>query len=235
LKRTLLFFFAFSCTLLAAAAVVPDAVVENYLAASATQQTALNGASMEVDIEASVPHLRKQGRLQALRRISSLGRITYEALRFDGDNTVKHQVIARYLSAEAQSQANQASSLAVTPANYRFKYKGLRHSGGEAVYVFHVTPRKKRVGLFKGELWIDANTYLRVRESGRLVKNPSIFIKKIEFVREYAIRDGISVPRQMHSIVYTRLIGPAELTIDYTHIALAQASTRASLVNESGE
>ena len=159
---------------------------------------------MEVDIEASLPKLKRHGRLQALRRISSLGRITYEALRFEGDNSVKQDVIARYLAAEAQAQSEGAASLAVTPANYKFKYRGMQPYGGGTVDVFQVTPRHKQVGLFKGEIWIDAKTSLRVRESGRLVKNPSIFIKRIEFVREYEIRDGISVPRQIHSVVDTR-------------------------------
>ena len=76
-----------------------------------------------------------------------------------------------------------------------------------------MTRREKRQGLFNGELWIDAATYLRVQESGSLVKNPSIFLKKIEFVRKYEIRDGISVPRQVQSVVDTRLVGKAELTI----------------------
>jgi hypothetical protein len=48
------------------------------------------------------------------------------------------------------------------------------------------------VGLFKGELWVDADTFLPLRESGRFVKNPSVFLKKIEFVRDYEIKDGIA-------------------------------------------
>ena len=67
---------------------------------------------MEVEIAGAIPKLKKQGRLHALRRISALGRITYDALKFEGDNTVKREVIARYLSAEAESQKNQAPSLA---------------------------------------------------------------------------------------------------------------------------
>ena len=97
--------------------------------------------------------------------------------------------------------------------------------------MFDVAPRHKRVGLFKGEIWIDAKTFLCVRESGRLVKPPSIFLKKIEFVKEYAIQDGISVPRQIHSVVDTRLVGPAELTIDFRNVSLAEVPRRASLVD----
>jgi hypothetical protein len=209
----------------------PDAVVENYWAATRHQEQAFNGASMEVEIEASLPKLRKHGRLQALRRISRLGRITYEALQFEGDNSVKHHVIARYLAAEVEAQAEGAPSLAVTPANYKFKYKGPAQPGGQAVEVFEVTPRHKRAGLFKGDIWIDAKTFLCVRESGRLMNPSSLFLKKIEFVKEYDIQGGISVPRQIHSMVYTRLVGPAELTVDFRNVSLAGSPTQAGVVD----
>jgi len=217
-----------------AAATSPDSVVENYWAVSQQQERALQGSSMEVDIEASLPKLKKHGRLRGLRRISRLGRITYEALHFEGDNSVKNHVIARYLSAEVEAQADGSPSLAVTPANYKFKYKGPKQSAGEPIEVFQVTPRRKVVGLFKGEIWIDAKTFLCVRESGRLVKPPSLFLKKIEFVKEYEIQGGIAVPRQIHSVVDTRLVGPAELTIDFRNVSLAGGPKRASLV-ELGE
>ena len=224
--------FAVSLGALSAATLTgPDSVVENYWAASQQQERALQGSSMEVDMEASLPKLKKHGRLHGLRRISRLGRITYEALHFEGDNSVKHHVIARYLSAEAEAQADGSPSLAVTPANYKFKYKGPKQSAGQAVEVFQVTPRHKLMGLFKGEIWIDAKTFLCVRESGRLVKPPSLFVKKIEFVKEYEIQDGIAVPRQIHSVVDTRLVGPAELTIDFRNVSLADDPKRASLVD----
>ena len=197
-----------------------DAIVENYCVASRGQEQVLQSASMDVDIAASLPKLRKRGHLRALRRISGLGRITYERLRFEGDGTVKNQVIARYLTAEAESQKEQAPSLAVTPLNYKFKYKTRAMQQGRDTYIFQVTPRQKRPGLFQGELWIDASTYLRVQESGYLVKNPSIFLKRVAFVRTYEIRDGISVPRQVQSVVDTRLVGRAELTIDFSNFSV---------------
>jgi hypothetical protein len=175
---------------------------------------------MEVEIEASLPKLKKEGHLHALRRISALGRITYEMLRFEGDGTVKNQVIARYLTAEVEAQKTRAPALAVTPENYKFKYKGLVEQDGREVHVFQVTPKQKREGLFKGEVRIDAVTYLKVQESGYLVKNPSIFLKRVAFVRKYNIRDGISVPVQVQSVVDTRLVGKAELTIDFSNFSL---------------
>jgi hypothetical protein len=217
-----------------APAVLADTIVENYCTASRNQEQALRAASMDVDIAASLPKLKKQGKLHALRHISALGRITYDALRFEGDGTVKNQVIARYLTAEAESQKEQAPSLAVTPANYKFKYKGLGKLDGREAHVFQVTPRKKRQGLFNGEVWIDASTYLRVQESGYLVKNPSIFLKKIAFVRRYEIRDGISVPLQVQSVVDTRLVGRAELTINFSNFSV-DGQKRSQLTEADGQ
>src|SRR5689334_24594735 len=103
----------------------PEAIVETYCSVARDQRHSLDGASMEVEIEASLPKLKKQGRLHALRRISALGRITYEALKFEGDGAVKNDVIARYLTAESQAQNDSSLKLNVTPDNYKFKYKGV--------------------------------------------------------------------------------------------------------------
>jgi hypothetical protein len=188
--------------------------------ATRDEEQAARNASMDVEIDAALPKLKKYGRLHALRHISALGRITYEHLFFEGDGTVKNQVIARYLAAEIDAQKRQAPSLAVIPDNYKFKYKGQSELEGRPTHVFQVTPKAKRVGLFKGEIWIDAATSLRVQEAGYLVKNPSIFLKRVAFVRRYEIRGGISVPRQVQSTVDTRLVGKAELTIDFSNFSM---------------
>jgi hypothetical protein len=219
--RVLLLFIIASLSIVAEPSTEPpDAIVENYCTASRDQERVLKGATMDVEIDASLPKLKKHGRLRALRRISPLGLIKYERVKFDGDGTVNNQVITRYLTAEAEAQREASLTMGVTPENYKFKYKGRNQVDGRAVHVFQVSPRKKLQGMFQGELWIDGITYLRVQESGYLVKNPSIFLKRVVFVRKYEIRDGISVPRQVQSVVDTRLVGKAELTIDFTNFSI---------------
>lgn len=195
-----------------------SSIINKYLEAAESHQYALDGASMEVEIEASVPNLNKVGRLHALRRISKLGHSSYRVLGFQGDNSVKNQVIARYLQAEQQTQGKQ--DLAITPGNYKLRYRGERAiEGDRRVYVFDLVPRQKRVGLFKGEMWLDANSYLPVYEKGRLVKNPSIFFKKVDFERTYSIHDGVPVPAYMASTIDTRLVGKVELNVSYSNFA----------------
>ena len=197
------------------------AIIDDYVAVSRAQESRLEGATMEVDIAADVPQLHKSGRLHALRRISALGRrITYDALRFEGDHSVKNGVIDRYLTAESEAMKTEPAATAITPANYKFKYEGLLERDDRKVYAFHVSPRKKRTGLFVGELWLDPGTHLPVRESGRLVKNPSIFLKKVEFVRDYAIEGGVSIPARAQYSVDTRLVGKTNLSVDFRSVSL---------------
>jgi hypothetical protein len=190
-------------------------IVLKYVDATHAQQEAMKGVEMEVDIEAKIPSLEKHGRLRALRKISRLGVITYKALGFSGDNTVKQEVITRYLAAESEGREN--GSIAISPANYKFKLKSEREHNGRRIVVLQITPRKKAIGLFRGELWVDAETGMPVRESGQFVKSPSVFLKKIAFIRDYDIQDGVSIPAHIESMVDTRVAGRAELQISFSN------------------
>ncbi len=188
-------------------------IINRYL--QATQADSSRTNPVELDIDASVPKLNVHGRLQALRKMSDVGKITYRVLGFQGDNSVKSQVIARYLQAEQEGQDNKG--LTLSPANYKFKLKGARQSAtGQNVYVFQVAPRAKRVGLFKGEVWFDTKTCLPVYEKGRFVKNPSIFFRKVDFERAFAIQNGSAVPARMSSTIDARFVGKVNLRVAYS-------------------
>ena len=127
---------------------------------------------------------------------------------------VKQEVIARYLSAQAQAEAHPLSSFLITPANYKFRYRGSVRSLGVLLYVFQVNPRKKRVGLIQGWLWIDPVTGVAVHEAGHFVKTPSVFLHRVEIVRDTTLRNGFPCVRITHTVIDTRLpVGRAELTI----------------------
>ncbi len=166
-----------------------------------------------VEIEASLPRLEKEGTLRAIRRLSPFGQPEYQVLEIAGDQTVRQQVIVRYLAADVRAEAIPRSSIAITPVNYRFRYKGIVKTGENLVYAFLVTPRQKREGLIKGELWIDGDTGAVVRQSGCLVKRPSIFVKRVDVTRETDLHEGIAAVRVTHLSVDIRLVGRAELTI----------------------
>ena len=200
----------------------PPPLITKYQTATIAQQKVLRGVQMQVDIDAKLTKLEKTGKFRGLRSISKLGSITYKMLGFSGDNTIKKEVIARYLQSDADSHDNALP--AITPANYKFREKAVLENAGRKTYIFAIKPRKKQVGLFEGELWLDAETGMPVREAGRFVKNPSVFLKTVDFVRDYEIRDGISYPKTIQSTADVRVFGKAELNISFSNYTKADAS-----------
>ncbi len=166
---------------------------------------------MEVIIEATLRKLNRQATLHALRSVSPEGKISYETLEASGDGMVRREVIGRYLAAE--SEASEMDGIAVTPTQYKFRFSRTVEAEDRRIQVFQLSPKLRRVGLFKGELWLDSQSGLPVHESGQFVKNPSIFVKRIMFIRDYHNRDGIAIPDHITSTVDTRLVGRAELSI----------------------
>jgi hypothetical protein len=204
---------------------IGEELFARYQTALVNQKDALKSVDMEVLMEGRIVKLKKEGKMSALKRVSSVGRVSWKLLGFWGDDTVKKEVMARYMQADQEASAgtNKNGDISITPDNYKLKYKGLNDRDGRPVHIFELKPKHKRVGLFKGELWLQPETCLPVREVGRLVKNPSIFIKRMEFVRDYEIRDGVAYLKRMESHTDTRIVGRADLNIEYANVTKREA------------
>jgi len=199
---------------------VSNVVLDHYLSSLQEQHVSPREVSMEVEIKAELPSIGKSGTLRALRSISRLGQITYKALTFQGDSTIKKDVIARYMTAEIEAATK--GDIGITRENYKFKYYGVYGNGDWRLHLYEMSPRQKRLGLFQGWVWLEAKTGLPVREQGELVKNPSVFLKKVTFLRDYEIKDGLAFPVKIESSVDTRLVGRAEVVIHYANYSKAQ-------------
>ena len=45
-----------------------------------------------------------------------------------------------------------------------------------------------------------------------------MFLKKIDFVRDYTIKDGVAFPTHIESTVDTRFWGPARISINFSNV-----------------
>jgi hypothetical protein len=189
----------------------PAQVLASYFARASNCDPWSEPNAVWMEIDGSLPGLGERGHLRAIRDWAENHTPDYHVIHIEGDAMVKQQVIARYLAAEKQAAEIPASSVAIMPANYKFRY--VATSGGTPVHAFQMTPRKRRPGLIKGELWIDGATGLAVHEAGYLVKRPSIFIRRLKITRDVSLRDGAPYLRTTHLDIDTRLVGRAELTI----------------------
>lgn len=177
-----------------------------------------------IAIEASAPELYKEGRLMAIRQTSGTERFDYEVVRMEGDAVVMHEIVAKYLETAEQIEDLPFSSVAITPANYKFRYLREVGSGNASTFVFQIVPRRKCDGLIQGELWIDSRTGQEVLRKGRLVKTPRSFAGKIEVLRDTTLLDGYPCIRVTHITLETHGVGRGELRITELPLATAEAS-----------
>ena len=187
----------------------PQLALDRYLAGAKPSE---GWSATAIDIEASIDNRTKFGRLRAIRRVLPLGGAEHQVLEMEGDRTVR-QVILRYLSAGKEGGRTHEAGIALTPANYRFRYRRPARAEGRLAWVFEIVPRKKRTGLIRGELWIDAASGLVLRQAGHLVRTPSISLRRVNVTRDTEILDGALCARVTRLEMDARLLGRAELTI----------------------
>jgi hypothetical protein len=135
----------------------PAESLDRYLARASGPQPVSSDSVFTVQIDASIPTLHKHGSMTGLKLVSYTGQVAYRGLRFTGDKLVKTAVIARFLSNDSNA-AGRTADVAVSRQNYWFTYNKKSDYNGLAAYVFLLKPRRKRVGLFRGELWLTADT-----------------------------------------------------------------------------
>jgi hypothetical protein len=192
-----------------------ELALETYLKQASRQSQALAGYSAATLIRAALPASSQHGEFELERRYTAPRSLAFKPLHYEGDGFVKTNVIARLLQSEVDHvQKDDPSTTALGPENYKFSHKNTAQVAGRTVHVFQVKPRKKRPGLFKGQIYLDACTGSLVRVEGRVVKSPSLFVKKIDFVQDYADVNGFTFPVRMHSEAKAALVGRTIVDIE---------------------
>lgn len=193
------------------------------------QASQLTSYSAVTVIKAELPDTAQEGEYELQRNFSAPHTLLFKPIRFVGDKFVKSNVIVRLLQSEVDHVEKDDPALtAISPANYKFSYKGTSLVDDRLVHVFQVKPRKKRLGLFKGRVYLDAHTGALARVEGSAVKSPSFFVKNIQFVQDYADFDSFTLPVHIHSEARARIVGRTIVDIfhrDYQPIPAAQAGT----------
>lgn len=202
----------------------PELALQVYHGRAVIQAQQLAGYSATSIIRAELPETAQQGEFEVQRHYSAPNTLQFTPVRFNGDGFVKSNVITRLLQSEVDhvKQADSAQT-AISKDNYKFSYKGTSKMDGRTVHVFQLKPRSKRPGLFKGRIYLDAYTGSLVRAEGGVVKSPSFFVKKIEFVQDYVDVGNFTFPAHMHSEARARVIG--RTVVDVYHRDYQPVST----------
>jgi hypothetical protein len=201
-----------------------ELTLETYQKRADRQAQVLAGYSAATVVRAELPRSAQRGEFELERHYTAPHTLTFKALRFIGDGFVKTNVIARLLQSEVDHvQKDDPAVTAIRAENYKFSHKHTTELAGRTVHVYQVKPRKKRAGMFKGHIYLDAYTGSLVRVEGRVVKSPSLFVNKIDFVQDYADVSGFALPVHIHSEAKTTLVGRTIVDIENRDYQLAPA------------
>ena len=190
----------------------PESVAFARYIASLEQPDPLTGVEpIAVLIEASLPHFYKDAQLLAIRRMGENERSEYLIAGLVGDGTALDEVTMRYFALQEEIEKLPSPSIQISPENYKFRLRGEVKTGIGSAYVYDITPRRRRRGLFKGQIWIEAGTGSEVLTSGHLEGAPSIG-SSVDFVRETKA-DGAGYARVTHLSFTVPLLGRSELVV----------------------
>lgn len=110
----------------------------------------------------------------------------------------------------------------ITPNNYTFVLLGEEDMAGSRCFVVKATPRRTGKYLFSGKIWIHSTEFAIVQIEGQPAKNPSFWIKRVDFVRRYQKIGEFWLPLKNESITRVRLFGKNTLTTDYDNYEINQ-------------
>jgi hypothetical protein len=188
----------------------PDLALQVYQARTALQRDQMVACSSVTLIHAELPDVSQRGEFELQRQYAAPRTLRFTALHSSGDGFVKSNVIPRLLQSEQDRvQKGDAALTEISTQNYKFSYQSTTHAGGRLVYAYEVKPRAKRFGLFRGRIYVDAFKGSLVRAEGTAVKLASFFLKKAEFVQDYADFGNFTFPVHLHSEVRARFVGHA--------------------------
>ncbi|MFY9689188.1 MAG: hypothetical protein WA369_11240 [Candidatus Acidiferrales bacterium] len=141
-----------------------------------------------------------------------------------GSEFIRHHVFRRLIAREAKRiRAGGDGDGLINPENYTLEMVGTDQLADSACLIVHATPKHKKTELFDGQIWIDSQNFAIVKISGRLAKNPSFWVKQVDFVRDYRKVDGFWLVSSEKVVSEVRIFGKETLTVDYDNYAVNAA------------
>jgi len=140
-----------------------------------------------------------------------------------GSGLIRTRVFKPLMDVEVEtaSERNRLDS-SITPNNYTLALLGEEEVAGSHCFVVQATPKRADTYLFMGKIWIHSVDFAVVQIEGQPAKNPSLWIKRVDFVRRYQKIGEFWLPLKNESITRVRLFGKNTLTTEYDNYEINQ-------------
>lgn len=154
----------------------------------------------------------------------SAGTKKFKILCEEGSSLVRSRVFKRLMESEADAAMGRSHhDSSITPANYEFSLTRQEALNGRPNFVLQATPKRKDKYLFEGEIWVDSQDFAIARIAGHPARNPSFWLKRVDFVRQYQRIGEFWLPSKDESVNQVKIFGKKLLTIEYPNYSVNMA------------
>jgi len=116
------------------------------------------------------------------------------------------KLVRRMLESEAEV-AKDYSSTDISPDNYDVRFLGEEDVSDQRCYLLELLPRRKDKHLLRGNIWVDASTYLLRRTEGEPAKTPSWWVRDIHIALLYGDAGGMWLQTSSEATANIRIFG----------------------------
>jgi Outer membrane lipoprotein-sorting protein len=100
----------------------------------------------------------------------------------------------------------------ISPDNYDFRFAGEGTVNNQLCYVLELLPKRKQKTLLRGNVWVDANSYLLHRMEGEPAKSPSWWLRNVRIAFSYGDVAGMWLQTASEFTTNVRIFGQYTMT-----------------------
>jgi hypothetical protein len=115
-------------------------------------------------------------------------------------------LVRRMLAGEAEVEKDHLAT-DLSADNYDFRLLREADVSGQRCYVLELLPRRKEQHLLRGDLWVDADTYLPRRFEGEFAKSPSWWVRDVSVTFTYGDVGGMWLQTSTEAAANVRILG----------------------------
>jgi len=115
-------------------------------------------------------------------------------------------LVRRMLAGEAEVEKDHFTT-DLSADNYDFRFIREAVVNGQRCYVLELLPRRKEQHLLRGDIWVDADTYLPRRFKGEFAKSPSWWVRDVSVTFTYGDVGGMWLHTGTEAAANVRILG----------------------------
>jgi hypothetical protein len=166
-------------------------------------------------LEATNARFKKHGWMDVITELSPERGFTFHIVDEGGSEYIRKKVLRPILDGERDVIVRgEAARAALTLDNYDMLREEPAADGLVRVIL---RPKRQERLLIDGALFVTGADADLVRVSGRLAKNPSFWMKRVDVIRSYGRVAGVRVPLSVESTAQVRIAGPSVMTMSYRY------------------